>query len=142
MKKTRIAAVILAAGESTRMGEPKQLLPWKSTSLLNHCIDEVVKANVHQTVVVLGAYHEKIQATINQPKVQLIINDNWEQGMSSSIAIATHQLQNKDIDGLLIVLADQPFVNTYYLNTLLEQFTPNQKQIIAMQFSINAILKN
>jgi len=130
----KIAAVVLAAGASTRMGEPKQLLSWKSTTLLNHCLNEVVQAKIHQTIVVLGAYHQKIQATINQSNIQCLINKNWEKGMGSSIALVAQALKNKDIDGLLIVLADQPFVNTNYLNTLIKEFTPKKEQIIATNY--------
>jgi molybdenum cofactor cytidylyltransferase len=131
----KIAAVVLAAGASTRMGEPKQLLPWKSTTLLNHCLNEVVQAKVHQTFVVLGAYHQKIQATINQTDIQCIVNKNWKTGMGSSIALAAQALKNKDIDGLLIVLADQPFVKTNYLDILLKEFRPKNKQIIATDYT-------
>ena len=129
--------MVLAAGASTRMGEPKQLLSWKSTTLLNHCLNEVMQANIHQTVVVLGAYHEKIQPTINQSNIQCLINKNWKEGMGNSIALAVHQLKNKDIDGLLVVLTDQPFVNTNYLNTLIKEFTPNKEQIIATNYDDN-----
>ena len=127
--------MVLAAGASTRMGEPKQLLPWKSTTLLNHCLNEVVQAKVHQTFVVLGAYHQKIQATINQTDIQCIVNKNWKTGMGSSIALAAQALKNKDIDGLLIVLADQPFVKTNYLDIILKEFRPKNKQIIATDYT-------
>ena len=137
LNNNKIVAVILAAGASTRMGEPKQLLPWRSTTLLNHCINEVIQANIVETVIVLWAYHEEIKATINQPIVKCLINPNWETGMGSSIALTAEYLKDKDIDGLLVVLADQPFVNTNFLNKLIKEFTPNKEQIIATTYNTN-----
>tara|TARA_B100000809_G_C15043536_1_gene496452 strand:+ start:75 stop:668 length:594 start_codon:yes stop_codon:yes gene_type:complete len=133
----KIVTVILASGASTRMGEPKQLLSWKSSTLLNHCINEVTQANIHQTIVVLGANHKQIEPTLNNSNIKCLINKNWEKGMSNSIALVTQHLKRNNADGLFIVLADQQFVKKNYLNLLINKFTPNKKQIIATNYDDN-----
>ncbi|MFT4661698.1 MAG: molybdenum cofactor cytidylyltransferase [Patiriisocius sp.] len=132
---SKIVAVILAAGASTRMGQPKQLLPWKSTTLLNHCINEVIQADIIETAVILGSNHEEIQSTIKPSTIHCIYNTNWENGMGSSIAKATEYAMKKNIDGVLFVLADQPFVDSNYLNILLNEYIPKQNQIIGTSYN-------
>ena len=128
-----IAIAILAAGASTRMGTPKQLLNWGNTSLIKHTINTSKKTTANETVVVLGAHYETIASEIQNESVSIIFNEKWEQGLGKSIASAANFVlnSNKNINGLLIVLADQPFVTVSFLNEIIDRFKPNSKEIIA-----------
>jgi len=115
------AVLILAAGASTRMGQPKQLLPWGKTTLLNHAINEAKKISEH-VFVVLGANKELIESSLNS-QVEIIRNPNWENGMGTSITYGISILdKNEEFDSVLIMLADQPLLDSTYLNNLKKLF--------------------
>ena len=129
------AIVILAAGASKRMGEPKQLLPWGHSTLIEHVIQKSLKVEVKEVSVVLGANYDIINNKIKNYPINIINNIDWKVGLSSSISKAvTHYIRDPKIDALIFILADQPFVTDDYLNLMLSNFTPNQNQIIATQY--------
>ncbi len=132
---TKIASLILAAGSSSRMqGKIKQLLPWKKTTLLGHAIAQATSVLEH-CYVVLGANSEVIKDSI-PPGVHIIYNKEWRQGMGSSIATgAASMLKEKaDLDGILILLADQPLLDASYYNNMLENFDLNKQGIVATAY--------
>ena len=116
-----IAVLILAAGNSSRMGERvKQVLPWKTTTLLGHAVEQASTSMASRTYVVLGAYEEIIRAEVNLDEVVTIQNTNWENGLGNSITAGMEQFsaQSLSYDAVLIMLADQPFIDSNYLNTV------------------------
>ncbi len=131
-----IAVLILAAGASTRMeGGPKQLLPWKNTTLLGHSIEQAKKISDF-VFVVLGAHADKIKEIIPND-VEIINNPNWEYGMGTSISAGIKHLlnsTNSDISGLLIMLADQPFLDAPYLSQLKAEFDKGTHKIAATSY--------
>lgn len=130
-----VAVVILAAGASTRMGVPKQLLPWGNESLLNHVIHTaaILSQEVH---VILGANSKMIQAALpSDGHIHCHTNPNWESGLGSSIAFALHTLKDFKLDGILFLLGDQPFVNGAYLQEMYTTFKANPTSIIVSKFS-------
>lgn len=129
--KPTIAIIILAAGASTRMGEPKQLLPWGETTLLGHAIQKALKSSTKKVFVVLGAYFEQIEASIKKQPVTILQNKEWRAGMGSSIALGTKQVQEDGFDGALIMLADQPQVDSIFLNELIAKSQRKQQPIVA-----------
>jgi molybdenum cofactor cytidylyltransferase len=131
---SNIAIVILAAGESKRLGSPKQLLPWKETILINHIIDNTVSTKQGEVFLVLGAYREQIQPKINA-SVTILINENWRSGMGTSINTAIDYLKDIDnIQGVLFLLVDQPLVSTEDISLLVETFKNNSAKIIVSQY--------
>ena len=132
---TSIAVLILAAGASIRMeGGPKQLLPWKDTTLLGHAIQQANQLS-EQVIVVLGAYADEIGQTL--PKdVTIVENPNWKKGMGSSISIGIEYLLQTEINasGLLIILADQPFLDATYLDKMAQKFKNNPCKIAATAY--------
>ena len=136
-KQSNIAILILAAGGSSRMGSPKQLLKWKNSNLLNNTISKAIELNVKEIIVVLGANADMIIPEIDQSKVNILINKDWENGLGSSISAGVnHILQsNTSINGLLIMLADQPLIeNDHYLK-LIKDFSSGNKTIIATKYN-------
>jgi molybdenum cofactor cytidylyltransferase len=83
MNKTGI--VILAAGNSSRLGRPKQLLPYQGKTLLSHVVTEALAADLHPAVVVTGAYQTEIEDSLRGQPVALAFNPDWETGMASGI---------------------------------------------------------
>lgn len=135
--KHNIALIILAAGGSSRMGTPKQLLKWGKNTLLEHCIQQATATAANEFYLLLGANQEAIQDQINLSKVNCMVNPNWKLGLGNSIAFAAQQLINKELDGLLFILADQPTVTTDYINQLIHTFKGNHHQIIASNYGAN-----
>lgn len=133
--------MILAAGSSSRMGQPKQLLPWKDSFLLDHAISIAESIQPSKTVVVLGANYERINSKIQHRKVVVFRNLKWEEGLGSSIACGINFIQNSvdPVDGVLIILPDQPLINENYLKLMIGQFRKNEKQIIASLYETDKL---
>ena len=133
----KIVSLILAAGSSTRMGQPKQLLKWGDYTLLDHAIETVLEANTHEVILVLGSNFELINKTIKNHGVTILYNKNWTQGLGTSIACGAHYISNSipNIDGVLLVLADQPLIDSHYLKSMIKNFVPNNKQIMATLYN-------
>lgn len=132
-KQSHIAIAILAAGASSRMGTPKQLLKWGSNTLLTHAIKQALATKVKQVVVVLGSNYSLIQPQISTYPITVLKNEEWEQGIGTSIACVSKYLSNTKItpEAILITLADQPLISSTYLKKIIKSFTPNKNQIIA-----------
>ena len=124
------AGVILAAGDSTRMGFPKQLAEIKDKPLLELVIEKV-NSNFELSTVVLGYENELIQEKINFYNSNILINENWEEGIVSSIRTALFFYQEqKLIENLILFLGDQPEVKDEVIFKLLNNESHNSKILI------------
>ena len=124
------AGVILAAGDSTRMGFPKQLAEIKDKPLLELVIEKV-NSNFELSTVVLGYENELIQEKINFYNSNILINENWEEGIVSSIRTALFFYQEqKQIENLIFFLGDQPEVKDEVIFKLLNNESNNSKILI------------
>ena len=124
------AGVILAAGDSTRMGFPKQLAEIKDKPLLELVIEKV-NSNFELSTVVLGYENELIQEKINFYNSNILINENWEEGIVSSIRTALFFYQEqKQIENLIFFLGDQPEVKDKVIFKLLNNESHNSKILI------------
>ncbi|MDT7830413.1 nucleotidyltransferase family protein [Pricia sp. S334] len=135
-----IAVLILAAGASSRMGLVKQLLPWKDTTLLGQTIQTATASDAASVTVVLGANAASIRNGIAKFEVGIVENSDWSAGLGSSIARGTDYLTDKDNkpDGILMMLADQPLIDTVYLNTMMVAFERGQRPIVATRYENRA----
>ncbi len=135
-----IAILILAAGGSSRMGQSKQLLPWEDTTLLGNAIRKAKASDANSVVVVLGANAESIQNEIPENHIEVVVNSSWASGLGSSIACGTDFLINtkNKPNGILIMLADQPLVDTPYLNEMMATFNSKHPTIIATAYENRA----
>lgn len=131
-----IAVVILAAGESSRMRQAKQLLPWGTSTLLGNAINEALQSNSEKVYVVLGAKADTIQKQINSTDVIWILNKNWKKGMGSSISSAINYLVHLKTNyaGILIMLCDQPLMDADYINKMISTFKRTSKGIVATAY--------
>ena len=124
------AGVILAAGDSTRMGFPKQLAEIKDKPLLELVIEKV-NSNFELSTVVLGYENELIQEKINFYNSNILINENWEEGIVSSIRTALFFYQEqKQIENLIFFLGDQSEVKDEVIFKLLNNESDNSKILI------------
>ena len=124
------AGVILAAGDSTRMGFPKQLAEIKDKPLLELVIEKV-NSNFELSTVVLGYENELIQEKINFYNSNILINENWEEGIVSSIRTALFFYQEqKQVENLIFFLGDQPEVKDDVIFKLLNNESNNSKILI------------
>ncbi|MDE2966340.1 MAG: nucleotidyltransferase family protein [Chloroflexota bacterium] len=102
------AAVLLAAGESTRMGRPKQLLDWHGRPLIVAQIETLLNAGCRPVVVVLGAHANSIRPILpSRPEVQVTTNRNWREGRASSVRTGARSVP-PTADGVVVTSVDQP----------------------------------
>ncbi|CAM4319664.1 NTP transferase domain-containing protein [Zobellia roscoffensis] len=134
-KQHHIALIILAAGASIRMGKPKQLLPWKNTTLLGHAIQTAKSSNAIKVVVVLGAHADLIKLNVKE-EVVFVENTSWQSGLGTSVTVGTEWLLQADIEfqEILIMLADQPLIDPEYLNKLIAISEQNPDKIITSAY--------
>jgi CTP:molybdopterin cytidylyltransferase MocA len=116
-----IPAVVLAAGASTRLGEPKQLVKLVNETLLERAVRTAREAGCSPVVVVLGASHVEILARSQLGDAVTVINDEWREGMASSIRLGVRTLQfvAKDAEGVLLMTCDQPEVTPQHLSLVM-----------------------
>ena len=131
-----IGVIILAAGRSARMGSPKQLLVHEGKTLLHRSVDTVLSAGFTETIVVLGAVQEELRKELNDFPVKIAINDGWEEGMGSSIRTGLKSLKEHypETDGALIMVCDQPHVDSVLLNGLIAQQRESGLPIVASRY--------
>ncbi|WP_152285565.1 nucleotidyltransferase family protein [Flavicella marina] len=132
--KDNIAVLILAAGASSRMKVQKQLLPWGDTTLLGNTIATIEEAGYRSIYVVVGSDAKNVAQEAIKNNTQIVLNPNWEQGISSSIAAGISEIKGLHYEGVLIVLADQPFLLSTDLFRLKKTFLEVGDKIIASKF--------
>jgi molybdenum cofactor cytidylyltransferase len=133
---SRIGALVLAAGSSSRMGEPKQLLPLANSTVLGRTLENLFAAKVDEIVLVLGSSAETIQQWIAESPIKhlkIVVNPEYEQGMATSLRVGLAAL-NENIDAALIVLADQPFIRTDTFDRIADQYRQSDAQIVIPMF--------
>lgn len=149
-----IAVVILSAGESRRMGQPKALLPFpeffrnttgkskdrpaartetasaQPKTFLCHLIEVTRHPRAGILRVVVGAHAEEIRARVKLPDDALVVNENWEKGQLSSLQAAIRSLPAGETDGMLVCLVDHPLISALLISTLLETFERDKNKIV------------
>jgi molybdenum cofactor cytidylyltransferase len=128
--------VILAAGASTRLGRPKQLLPWQGKTLLQHAVDTAL-AITTKPVVVTGCNADQLVAGIDQTRVHIVFNPGWQQGIASSIRCGLQALLDRTPapDQVIFMVCDQPFVSPDLLLELINERQKSHKSIIASSYA-------
>lgn len=132
-----IAGIILAAGESSRMGRDKALLPLGQETFLERLI-EILRGEVSPLLVVLGHHAEEIAARIPRPArpdglqddLQIVRNPDYKLGQLSSLQTALRCLQGQSVAGALVCLVDHPAITTAVVRAVLERFRMRQSRII------------
>jgi molybdenum cofactor cytidylyltransferase len=144
----KVGIIILAAGSSTRLGEPKQLLSYQHKSLLARTIEAAKNAGDAKVVVILGDKHTAIAEDIEPLGVDVIYNAAWEEGMSSSVRVGLSALLKgqtgaghaaaddvaAQLEGVILTVCDQPFLTSAVLQALLDEAKLSGKSIVASAY--------
>lgn len=128
-----VAAVVLAAGMSRRMGTPKQLLRIDGKTVLERTLENVRKSAIDEIVLVLGFAAEAVEKEISTQDIKVVRNAGYEQGMGTSLRAGIADVSDRT-KAALIVLADQPFVQAATLNRLIEHHRAKKAQIVIPLF--------
>ncbi len=124
-----IWAVILAAGESKRMGEAKLLLSFGEKTIIETVINNVIQSRVEKILVVLGSAREKIEQKIKNYSLKIAFNPNFRSGMLSSVHTGFQALP-EHAQAALVVLGDQPSISTSVINELIDAYKRTRKGIV------------
>lgn len=129
--------IILAAGNSSRLGQPKQLLQYKDATLLQHIMKEASVIKESFVIVVTGANHELIEKKIDSSKIKIAFNRDWELGMSSSIKTGLNKAFQlyPEIEKCILAVCDQPFVSHSIFENLITEFHKTGKGIVASSYA-------
>jgi len=126
-----IAAVVLSAGESSRMGRPKALLPIEGETFIGRIVASLKQTQVGKIVVVLGHNSDLLAAAIRPLAVEILINTNYKLGQLSSLQVAVRNLlPDADCDGILVHLVDHPYIDASLVDRMIQQFYESKKDII------------
>ena len=116
-----ISAILLAAGESKRMGRPKQLLAWQGKTLLQHVLENLIHSNADEIILVLGHEAEAIRKSLTEFQIKIVINPDYQQGMASSLRQGLLAMDPTS-EAFLVMLADQPGIGPEIMNRMIRDF--------------------
>ena len=130
-----IIGVVLSAGESSRMGRPKALLPIEGQRFIERIIRVLGLSTVARTIVVLGHHADQLRGQLEQLPVEFVINPDYHSGQLSSLQAAIRHIKNDDrCDGILVHLVDHPFIDVALVDKLIEGFFDTKKLIVVPRY--------
>ena len=135
----RTAIIVLAAGTASRMGQPKQLLPWRETTLLQHAVTQAIRVPQSHVYVVAGAYFKRVEQEVIDLAIKIVHNVNYRGGLGTSIAAGVQAALREDppYEYIAVTLVDQPAVTTEYLTNLIDLATKSES-IVATRYGERA----
>jgi molybdenum cofactor cytidylyltransferase len=128
-----LAAVVLAAGESRRMGRPKQLLPFGDRTILECVVDTLLTAGVGEVIVVLGHLADRVQAVLGDRPVRVVENTSYRQGMLSSVKCGMRAV-GAGCDAVLFALGDQPHIAASVVCELIGHYRQGEAGIVIPRY--------
>lgn len=131
-----IAAVVLSAGESSRMGRPKALLPIDGQTFIEKIAAALKQAGLEKIIVVLGYNAEAMRQKIAHLPVTILVNSDYQKGQLASLQVALrHLLADESCRGVLVHLVDHPYINADLVKLLMERFENSGKSIVVPRFN-------
>ncbi len=132
--ENKTAIIILAAGNSSRLGEPKQLLHYQGKTLLRHTADEALLLT-EKVVVVTGEEHPQIAEQITG--LHHIRNENWSEGMASSLKVGLKETLQcfPEMEQFIFAVCDQPFITASVFKALIDKKNTSPKRIVASAYA-------
>lgn len=133
----KVGGLLLAAGGSSRLGRPKQLVDWEGKTLIRRAAEALLAADCSPVFVVLGGEVERSRQELEGLDAEVVINDSWKSGMGSSIAVGMGSILAviPQPDAVLISLCDQPFVTAEKLRPFIEMFDESRVAVIAAHYN-------
>ncbi len=133
--RRRVGAVILAAGESKRMGKPKMLLPWGDSTMIRHVCQQAAASGLATLVVVAGKWLEEIEKQVSDLPLQIVLNPDYAAGeMLSSLKVGLNAVRDR-CDACLVILGDQPDLQPTIIQHLLDVYAQGEGRIIAPSYN-------
>ncbi len=129
-----IAGLILAAGESSRMGRDKALLSYRGRTFLETIVATVHDAGIGRVAVVLGHHADEIRRTVNPNSAEIIINSDYRQGQTSSLQAGLRALESDDFEAIVLCLVDHPAVSTASVQKLIQAFRRSNAPVVIPTF--------
>jgi len=133
-----IAAVVLAAGESSRMGRPKALLPIDGVRFIEKIVSSFQSTKVGKILVVLGHNAEEMRQKIADLPVLIVVNNEYKKGQLSSLVAAIRDIHSRqssaELDGILVHLVDHPYVNPILVDVMIDRFYESKKLIVVPRY--------
>ena len=124
-----ICAIVLAAGQSKRMGLQKLLLHFAGKTVISYIVDQLTASLVDEVYVVVGSHREQVSRELSGRPVSIVYNPDYKSDMLSSVRCGLRAI-SKQCKAVLVALGDQPSVTTKLVDRMLENFTSSQKQIL------------
>jgi len=125
---SRISGIILAAGLSSRMGEPKQMLPFRNSTLIETVIDNMLGSRLDEVIVVIGHEWEKVRKKIQHKPIKIVLNPDYKQGMLASAQCGMQALPDC-ADAFALMLVDQPFIDSDLIDSVIDAYRQTTKGI-------------
>ena len=122
-----ISGILLAAGLSSRMGEPKQLLPFGESTIIETVVDSMLDAKFDAVIVVVGHCAAQIQEQLGTRPVRIVFNADYREGMLTSAQAGIRELQESDAFALMLV--DQPFITSELIDAVVDAYVQTDKNI-------------
>jgi molybdenum cofactor cytidylyltransferase len=135
---SKIGLILLAAGASRRLENfPKQLLEFRGKTLLRRAAENALASKCGKICVVLGANAGKLKREIDDFDCEIVVNENWANGMSSSLKCGLGKLLEVEpnLSAVVVMLCDQPLIDSATINRLTEVFSASRNQIIAAEYA-------
>jgi molybdenum cofactor cytidylyltransferase len=132
-----VGIIVLAAGCSRRLGQPKQLLSHQGKSLIRHTVDCAIASLCDPILVVVGAYADEVRSEVGDLAVSVVENPYWSMGLSTSIRVGIQTLQQykPPLKAAILTLCDQPFLTTQLINQLVNTYQATQNAIVATYYA-------
>ncbi len=131
----KIAVIILAAGSSSRLGKPKQLLHFQQQTLIKKAVKTALQITAKDIFVITGFLHQELVDELKNFPIRFVHNPDWQQGMGSSIKTGIKALNETEdasqADAVLFLLSDQPLITVDFLQKLIRQFYADKNSIVA-----------
>ena len=130
-----IFAVVLSAGESSRMGRPKALLPIDGQTFIERIVTALKQSGIERVIVVLGFNAEEMRREIEHLPVEILVNQDYQQGQLSSLQTALRRLNDeKDCDAILVHLVDHPYLSAAVVNRMIDRYRGSKNSIVIPKF--------
>jgi molybdenum cofactor cytidylyltransferase len=130
-----IVAVVLSAGESSRMGRPKALLPIDGQTFIEKIVGALKQTQIGKVIVILGHNPVEMQRRIEHLPVEILINPDYKLGQLSSLQVAVRHLETQtDCDGMLVHLVDHPYIDAKLVDHMIERFYATGKLIVVPRY--------
>ena len=132
--KPRITGILLAAGLSTRMGEPKQLLPFGESTIVETVVNSMLMSTLDSVIVVVGHCAQQVSEKLGTRPIQIVFNPDYREGMLSSAQCGVRAL-NETTDAFALMLVDQPFITPTLIDMVVNAYVQTEKGIAVPSYN-------